>query len=211
MFSPQTIPLRSLVIQIPLSCLLLGTQVVSAVDWLTLPGQFSHDPSGQRIAQHQAAAPALAPAVSDFTRGGYRNTRSTLQYDQGADNYHVVERWGPPVQPYDEWRFPYRPFSSPYPNWGPPFAGSGLGNGTYPGFSNLGTGYPGLGYGGGGFGGGGYPGFTPPPGGAYPHFPGSGSSGGGYSGQPWFDGSYPDSPARPSLDDRQFFAKPPNN
>jgi hypothetical protein len=173
------------------SLILFFSVRLPATDWLTLPANYSHGQQGERLAQHQTAAPSIAPAVSDFTKSGYRNTRSTLQYDQGADNYHTVEQWGPPVRPYEEWRFPFRPFSSPYPNWGPPpFAGSGIGVGigVFPGYGH------GAGFG--GFGGTNYPGF--------------GGAPGGYSGQPWFDGNYPNSPQRPYQNDRQFFAKPFN-
>ena len=55
----------------------------------------------------------------DFVRSGFRNTRSSLQAGFSADHYHVTEQWGQPVQPYGEWRYPNRPFSVPYSQWGP--------------------------------------------------------------------------------------------
>ncbi len=71
-------------------------------------------------------------------KSGYRHLRSTIQAGGSADNYHLVEEWGRPVVPYDQWRFPSRPYGSPYPEWGAPYAGSNIYNG-----------YPGFGYGGG--------------------------------------------------------------
>ena len=106
---------------------ILHVSIVHANDWLTLPSTYSHDDRGARVGQF---APINAPAVasvSNFRSSGYTHTRSSLNYGQSADNYHRVEEWGDPVRPYGEWRFPYRPFSTPYPNWGPPFAGLNLG------------------------------------------------------------------------------------
>lgn len=106
-------------------------------DWLTLPGPYSHDPvSGHRVSQYAPEKTPTAPIAADFRTSGYTHTRSTLAYGQSADNYHRVEEWGDPVRPYGEWRFPYRPYSTPYPNWGPPFGGLQLG---------IGYGYPPLG------------------------------------------------------------------
>lgn len=103
-------------------------------DWLTLPGNYSHDAfSGQRVAQY---APVELPAVPQglpLRTSGYTHYRSTLAYGQSADNYHRVEQWGDPVRPYGEWRFPFRPYSTPYPNWGAPFAGLNIGVGLNPG------------------------------------------------------------------------------
>jgi len=103
-----------------------------AADWLTLPSTYSHDPqTGMRVSQFAAAEPAVAPGAPNFRSSGYTHTRSTLAYGQSADNYHRVEEWGAPVRPYGEWRFPYRPYSTPYPNWGPPYAGLNLGLGGF--------------------------------------------------------------------------------
>ena len=55
----------------------------------------------------------------DFVRSGFRSTRSSLQAGFSTDHYHVTEQWGQPVQPYGEWRYPNRPFSVPYGQWGP--------------------------------------------------------------------------------------------
>jgi hypothetical protein len=101
--------------------------IAEANDWLTLPSSFSHDVHGVRVTQY---APINAPTVAATPKlqtSGYTHTRSSLNYGQSADNYHRVEEWGAPVRPYGEWRFPYRPFSTPYPNWGPPYAGLNLG------------------------------------------------------------------------------------
>lgn len=112
-------------------------------DWLTMPSRYSHDPtSGARVTQY---APDAAPATQLSTpirSSGYTHFRSSLAYGQSADNYHRVETWGDPIRPYGEWRFPYRPFSTPYPNWGAPFAGLNLGLAA-----GLGFGAPGIGYG----------------------------------------------------------------
>lgn len=151
---------------------------VASADWLTMPGPYSHDPvSGRRIAQYAPVAAPAAPQVANFRSSGYTHTRSTLAYGQSADNYHRVEEWGDPVRPYGEWRFPYRPFSTPYPNWGPPYAGLG------------GIGFGGIGFGGGGFGGQYPPGIPNQPGLPFPGqpFPGQpGVPGAGYPVRPGF-------------------------
>ncbi len=152
-----------------LAVLLLST-IVQANDWLTLPSTYSHDARGVRVTQYAPIEAPTIAAVSNFQTSGYTHTRSSLNYGQSADNYHRVEEWGAPVRPYGEWRFPYRPFSTPYPNWGPPFAGLNLGfpyavpygqfdggvghrggqggyppNMNRPGGGNLGSGGPGIG------------------------------------------------------------------
>ncbi len=126
-----------------------------ATDWLTLPGTYSHDPqSGMRVSQYAPATVPTGPIETSYRSSGYRQQRSTLAYGQSADNYHRVETWGDPVRPYGEWRFPFRPYSTPYPNWGQPYAGLnlGFGPGVGPGFGHGGfqgrrppVGYPGGG------------------------------------------------------------------
>jgi hypothetical protein len=69
-------------------------------------------------------------------QSGYWHTRSSIQAGGSADHLHVVEEWGRPVRPYGEWRFPYRPFSVPYPLWGPQFFG-------HPWYGHFGWGHPG--------------------------------------------------------------------
>ena len=115
-------------------------------DWLTLPSTYTHDvATGQRVNQFAPIAAPTAPQATNFRSSGYTQTRSTINYGQSSDNYHRVEKWGDPVRPYGEWRFPYRPYSTPYPNWGPPFGGisGAFGGGFRPG---LGPGF-GPGYG----------------------------------------------------------------
>lgn len=180
---------------------------VNAVDWMTLPSRYTHDVSGQRVAQYATPAPAYAPTAPNFRTSGYTHLRSSIQFGQTADNYHRVEQWGEPVRPYGEWRFPYRPFAQPYQTWGPPYAGLGP-------IGVFGGGFPGYGPGGwpGGTGGGNNPGnqfpdpnqgFPAGPGNPYPAVPG-----GGYSVPPHYDGFYPSYPNRPRLDDESFFSRP---
>jgi hypothetical protein len=115
-----------------LSALLIALcPVATATDWLTMRSTYSHDPaSGKRVGHFAPIQPPTAPGVTDFRTSGFTHTRSSLNYGQSADNYHRVERWGDPVRPYGEWRFPHRPFSTPYPNWGTPYAGLNLGIGN---------------------------------------------------------------------------------
>jgi hypothetical protein len=173
-----------------LACLLtlvVGSPAL-AVDWLTAPSYYTHDRvSGQRVAQYSPIGPFYYYARPDFLRSGYRHYRSTIQAGGSADNLHIVEEWGRAVRPYDEWRFPYRPYSVPYDQWGPPFGGLGP-NGVFaPG--GIG-GYP-LPYGGGG--------------GGFGHGPGHGGNAppANYA-QPWMDGYYPQYDQR----DRSPYYKP---
>jgi hypothetical protein len=147
--------------------LMLVASLAAAEDWLTRPGRFSHDDYGARVTQYAPIAAPAVPSASNFISSGYTHTTSSLNFGGSSDNYHQVEEWGAPVRPYGEWQFPYRPFSTPYSNWAPPFAGLNLG---YP--------FP---YGG-GFGGG--QGWRPPNNGSganrwrNPGFPGSNFDGG---------------------------------
>ena len=103
-----------------------------AVDWLTLPSRYTHNPStGERISQYRKIQAPSVSQPANFRTSGYTHTRSSLNYGQSADNYHRVEQWGDPVRPYGEWRFPFSPYSTPYPNWGPPYAGLNIGGGYY--------------------------------------------------------------------------------
>jgi|GEM_PF-1692225 len=90
-----------------------------AVDWTALPSTFTHDANKQRVDQFALPVEAPSSERADFVRSGFRHTRSSLQGGFGADHYHVTEQWGGPVQPYGEWRYPNRPFSVPYGQWGP--------------------------------------------------------------------------------------------
>ncbi len=90
-----------------------------AMDWTTLPSTYTHDQQGQRVDQYALEVAPQSTEQPDFVRSGYRHTRSTLQAGFSSDNYHVTEQWGQPVRPYGEWRYPNRPFSVPYGQWGP--------------------------------------------------------------------------------------------
>lgn len=105
---------------------LVYCQFSPAADWLTMPSTFTHSADGARVSQYAAGVQPSAPQVSNFRSSGYTHTRSSLNYGSSADNYHRVESWGDPIRPYGEWRFPFRPYSTPYPNWGAPFAGFNL-------------------------------------------------------------------------------------
>jgi hypothetical protein len=165
------------------ACSLL-TQCASAADWLVAPSYYTHDPTtGQRVTQYAEIGPYYYYHRPDFQRSGYRNYRSTIQTGNSADNLHMVEEYGRPVRPYEEWRFPYRPYSVPYDAWGPPFGG--LNGGGYGGY-------------GGGFLGGFPNGPFPPNGpmGPGPMGPGPVGPATGWGGQknyaqPWQDGYYP--------------------
>jgi hypothetical protein len=88
-------------------------------DWTTLPSTYTHDPTGLRVDQFAQAIEPESNERPDFVRSGYRHSRSSLQAGFSSDHYHVTEQWGPSVQPYGNWRYPYRPFSVPYSQWGP--------------------------------------------------------------------------------------------
>lgn len=149
-----------------------SASTASAIDWLTAPSYYTHDPmTAERVAQYSPIGPFYYYSRPDYLKSGYRHLRSTIQAGGSADNLHIVEEWGRPVRPYEEWRFPYRPYSAPYDAWGPPFGGLspyGHGFGPY----------------------GAYPGYGFPP-----HF----DSGHGHDhhhppvnyAQPWMDGYYP--------------------
>jgi len=179
---------------------LLGSAIEPAMaDWLTLPSRYTHDDiSGQRVSQYAPVELPVAPNTPPLRTSGYTHHRSTLAYGQSADNYHRVEQWGDPVRPYGEWRFPFRPYSTPYPNWGPPYAGLNLYNGFGFGFGggvDPGQGQPGVGH---GSGPGGVPGnpyqrpFRPNPAaranGFAPYPSGRGTP---YPVAPYYDGYYP--------------------
>ena len=90
-----------------------------STDWTTMPSTYTHDTTGQRVDQYALAVEPQSNERADFVRSGFRHTRSTLQAGFSSDNYHVTEQWGQPVRPYGEWRYPNRPFSVPYGQWGP--------------------------------------------------------------------------------------------
>ncbi len=100
--------------------MVLISNVVRADDWMTWPSTYTHEPvHGQRVDQYAQPVQPIAQRDPSFQRSGYRNYRSTLQGAYSADNMHIVEQWGAPVVPYEQWRFPFRPYGTPYDAWGP--------------------------------------------------------------------------------------------
>ena len=159
--------------------LLIAAVPASAADWITAPSYYSHDPvTGRYTNQYAQIGPYYYVHPQASIRSGYRHIRSTIQLNGSADNFHVVEEFGNPVRPYEEWRFPFRPYSAPYQAWGTPYAGL---NGGGFGYGPFGGGFiPGAG--GGLFGGGGNVNGTPPS--LVP-------PGAGYVPQPYIDGYWP--------------------
>lgn len=150
--------------------LFADTSTASAQTWLTEPSYFTHNPeSGERVTQYQRNDRVVHSPTA--TRSVYRHIRSTLQVGDSVDYYHAVDQYGGPVRPYGEWRFPFRPFSAPYSQWGPNFN-----NGYNSGWGSPGWGYPGWG-GGNGWG--------------SPYGRGGIFDDTGFS-QQWTDGYYPD-------------------
>jgi len=176
----------------------------SAADWLTAPSYYTHDGStGQRVTQFAQIGPYYYFQRPDYLKSGYRQYRSTIDLGNSSDNMHVVEQWGAQVVPYEQWRFPYRPYSAPYPAWGPPYGGLGGGTGGYPYSGGSGANiYGGFfpPYGGGGFGGFGG-GFGGAGGGGLPGGFGSPATN---TAQPWLDGHYPSY----DLNDRSQYWRP---
>ena len=124
----------------------LISSVAFAGDWITAPSYYTHDSkSGERVQQHSPIGPFYTYPRGDFTRSGFRHTRSSIQVGGSADHYHLTEEWGKPVQPYGEWRHPYRPYSVPYDAWGPVFGGGFRGGIPGGGFRGGGIGFPGAG------------------------------------------------------------------
>lgn len=184
-----------------------------AADWLTAPSYYTHDSaSGERVAQYAPIGPYYYFTRPDYLKSGYRQYRSTVDLGNSSDNLHIVEQWGAQIVPYEQWRFPYRPYSAPYPAWGPPYGGLGGGTGGYPYSGGSGANIFGgfVSPYGGGFGGGGFGGVAPfaAPGGM------GGGMGGGFPGgfgapptntaQPWLDGHYP----QYDLNDRSQYWQP---
>ncbi len=104
--------------------------VVCRADWNAAPSYYTHDARGR---VNQFARPTRAMAVAETGRRSYyRSTRSSLQVGASADHLHTVDEVGAPITPYGEWRFPNRPYSVPYPGWGPQlplYGGFGFGGG----------------------------------------------------------------------------------
>jgi len=102
-----------------------------AGEWNAAPSYYTHNERG-RVHQFARPAPAIAPGERS-RRSLFRQSRSSLQVGATADHLHVVDELGGPVTPYGEWRFPNRPFSAPYPAWGPQlplYGGFGFGGGV---------------------------------------------------------------------------------
>jgi hypothetical protein len=179
----------------------LGAKSACAGDWNTIPSTYSHDlKTGRRTNQYRQETAAYYQPAPVVVRSGYRQIRGNIQVGGISDNTHIVERFGEPVRPYGEWRFPYRPYSAPYPAWGPPPAYPAFGLGFAPGY-----GRPYAGRGGG---------FAPGAGGPGAGGPGPGGPGPGGGiiappgidprripvpatpnrWRPWHDGGYPNTP-----------------
>ena len=102
---------------------------VAVADWFFMPSTYSHSPvTGERVEQYAPIPPVVVYQRPDYTRSGYRQSRSTIRAGGSIDNYHIVEQFGETVRPYGEWLYPYRPYSTPYDAWGPPYGGV---NGDY--------------------------------------------------------------------------------
>lgn len=138
----------------PLFAVLILLASTSHADWLTARSTYTHDAAtGSRVSQY---APIETPTTlaQPISRSGFTHVRSTLNFGASADNFFRVTKFGEPVEPFAAFRFPFRPFGTPYPNWGPPFLGTGtninVGNsgGFVPnaGFQNGGGFQPGLGF-----------------------------------------------------------------
>jgi hypothetical protein len=121
--------------------LILPVGLIWSQDWITAQSFYTHGQTGERVNQYAPIGPFFAQDQGNYVRSGYRHNRSSLQFGGSVDHYHTVEEWGRPIQPYDEWRFPNRPYSVPYSQWGPPYAGLGRGYGGYP-FPFLGQPFP---------------------------------------------------------------------
>jgi hypothetical protein len=154
------------------AALLIAVPLAEAADWNTAPSYYTHDPNtARRVSQFSPIGPFYVYSPPNYVKSGFRHTRSSVQAGGSADNLHIVEEWGRPVQPYEQWRFGTRPYGdAPYQAWGPPFAGAAIA----PGYGGYG-GYGG-GIGPGGFNGGG--------GGYSPYYQMQGPA-------PWLDGYYP--------------------
>jgi hypothetical protein len=177
----------------------VGPGSAAAADWITAPSTYTHDPmTAERVAQYSPIGPFYYYARPDYLKSGYRNYRSTIDLGNSSDNLIITEQWGGPVRPFEEWRFPYRPYSVPYDLWGPPYGGLGNYGLFYGGFPGP---YPYGGFGGApatGAAAGGLPGG---PGGFFPghHHPPAVN----YA-QPWADGHYPEY----DLNDRSQYWRP---
>lgn len=181
----------------------------AAADWITAPSYYTHDPqTGERVRQYSPIGPFYMAQRDNYTRSGFHHTRSSIQVGTNADQMHIVDQWGPPVQPYEDWRFPFRPYGAPSPlwsnmspwapngQWGPwgggPWNGGQWGGGPGPMGPNQNGPNPG----------GPYPGGNPMNG----NYPYNGYYN-GLNAPAWQDGNY--TPFRtPRLPDQQFYSSP---
>jgi hypothetical protein len=164
------------------------------VDWTTLPSTYTHA-EGAVVDQFSQGVIPTAHAHEVRQTSVYRHHRSSLQGAFSTDHYHRVDQFGAPVQPYGEWRYPYRPYSVPYQAWGPqlPQVLNNV-NGFNRGIGlpwNGGPMNPGIGFG--GFGVPGNGDLIPGPMNALPAQQ---------------DEFYPSAPEPPQMTDRQFFYSP---
>lgn len=113
----------------------------ASIDWTTMASTYSHDATGQRVDQYAQTVEPQSMERPDFVRSGYRHSRSSLQAGFSADHYHQTESWGQPVRPYGEWRYPNRPFSVPYGQWGPQLPQVVVGGSQFNGFAPWGPAY----------------------------------------------------------------------
>ena len=221
----HSITFRRLALALLFECLLL--QRLPAGEWMTWRSTYTHNPmTGQRVDQYSRPVEPVAPDQGNLVKSGYRHYRSTIQAGQSADNLHVVQEWGRPVAPYEHWRFPYRPYGSPYQAWGPQtpsvLGGFGFGFGGLPYGQPFppGAGQPGAGQPGAGQPGVGQPGLPMMPGpvwgqpggyppGGYPWVPGQPYPlVAPFQPAPWYDGFYPSAPPLDNRTDQQFFYRP---
>lgn len=196
---------------------------LAAVDWTTMPSTYTHR-DGAPVDQYAQVVEPTTYANELRQTSIFHHHRSSLQGNNSADHYHRVDRYGPPVQPYGEWRYPYRPFSVPYAGWGPQLPQAVANVGVFP--RGYGAYWP---HDAAGQGGGIGPGVQPAPG-LRPNLPGNQWPGGF---NPWLGGSnplqdfgsgflpgpgnallpgqdeyYPMAPEPPPMSDRDFFYSP---
>lgn len=102
---------------------------------------YTHDQAGQRVDQFAEGVAPHSNERPDFVQSGFRSSRSSLQVGFTSDHYHTTEQWGGGVQPYGQWRYPYRPYSVPYGAWGPQLP-QVVGGGPWGGIVRSGWGQP---------------------------------------------------------------------
>jgi hypothetical protein len=112
----------------------LGTSILSGIllllpgvvcfgeSWVFQPSYFSHQESGERVAQYAPPAPSVAPYAPNYVVSGYRHTKSTIRSAESYDHLHIVKTWGlgAYIRPYEEWEYPFREGATPFGPWGNP-------------------------------------------------------------------------------------------